>query len=147
MAVFDAASVEPERSVKQIGTLSGNPVAAAAGLATIEVLKQPGVYEKVFATGRKLMDGLKASLAKHGIQAQVLGEPPMFDVVFTPREINDYRSTLGADGEMSKRFNSELLTRGILKGDHKFYVSLAHTDEDVAKTLDAFDGALAAVAA
>ena len=93
------------------------------------------------------MDGLKASLAKHGIQAQVLGEPPMFDVVFTPREINDYRSTLGADGEMRKRFNSELLARGILKGDHKFYVSLAHTDEDVAKTLNAFDGALAAVAA
>ena len=93
------------------------------------------------------MDGLKASLAKHGIQAQVLGEPPMFDVVFTPREINDYRSTLGADNEMRKRFNSELLARGILKGDNKFYVSLAHTDEDVAKTLDAFDGALAAVAA
>ena len=93
------------------------------------------------------MDGLKASLAKHGIQAQVLGEPPMFDVVFTPREINDYRSTLGADNEMRKRFNSELLARGILKGDNKFYVSLAHTDEDVDKTLDAFDGALAAVAA
>ena len=93
------------------------------------------------------MDGLKASLAKHGIQAQVLGEPPMFDVVFTSREINDYRSTLGADNEMRKRFNSELLARGILKGDNKFYVSLAHTDEDVAKTLNAFDGALAAVAA
>ena len=93
------------------------------------------------------MDGLKASLAKHGIQAQVLGEPPMFDVVFTSREINDYRSTLGADNEMRKRFNSELLARGILKGDNKFYVSLAHTDEDVDKTLDAFDGALAAVAA
>ena len=147
MAVFDAASVEPERSVKQIGTLSGNPVAAAAGLATIQVLKQPGVYGKVFSTGRKLMDGLKASLAKYGIQAQVLGEPPMFDVVFTAREINDYRSTLGADNEMRKRFNSELLARGILKGDNKFYVSLAHTDEDVDKTLDAFDGALAAVAA
>ena len=93
------------------------------------------------------MDGLKASLAKHGIQAQVLGEPPMFDVVFTSREINDYRSTLGADNEMRKRFNSELLARGILKGDNKFYVSLAHTDEDVDKTLDAFDGAPAAVAA
>ena len=92
------------------------------------------------------MDGLKASLAKHGIQAQVLGEPPMFDVVFTLREINDYRGTLGADNEMRKRFNSELLARGILKGDNKFYVSLAHTDEDVDKTLDAFDGALAAVA-
>ena len=93
------------------------------------------------------MDGLKASLATHGIQAQVLGEPPMFDVVFTSREINDYRSTLGADNEMRKRFNSELLARGILKGDNKFYVSLAHTDEDVDKTLDAFDGALAALAA
>jgi glutamate-1-semialdehyde 2,1-aminomutase len=147
MDVLDAAKAKPGHAVKQIGTLSGNPVAAAAGLATLEVLREPGAYERIFATGRTLMEGLRAALAKHGIQANVMGEPPMFDVVFKSGDISDYRGTLGADGAMLARFNRELLARGILKGDNKFYVSLAHTDENVAKTLDAFDGALAAIAA
>ncbi len=147
MTVFDSNAVPAERAVKQIGTLSGNPVAAAAGLATLEILKQPGAYETIFATGSKLMDGLTQALAKHGVEGQVLGVPPMFDVVFKGGDITDYRGTLSADMAKNKRFNAELLARGVFKGDNKFYVSLAHTDEDVAKTLDAFDGALAAVAA
>jgi glutamate-1-semialdehyde 2,1-aminomutase len=145
MAVFDGAVAGPERTVKQIGTLSGNPVAAAAGLATLEVLKQPGAYEKIFATGRALMEGLTASLAKHGIEGQVMGVPPMFDVVFKAGELTDYRSTMGADMSMNKRFTAELLSRGILKGDNKFYVSLAHTEADVAQALAAFDGALSEI--
>jgi len=147
MAVFDAAEVPAERAVKQIGTLSGNPVAAAAGLATLEVLREPGAYTRLFATGRALMDGFTERLAKHGIAGQVMGEPPMFDIVFKAGEISDYRATMGADAGLNKRINAELLRRGVLKGDNKFYVSLAHTDEDVATTLDAFDGALASIKA
>jgi len=147
MDVLDAAKAKPGHAVKQIGTLSGNPVAAAAGLATLDVLREPGAYERLFATGRRLMEGLRAALEKHGIEAAVMGEPPMFDVVFKGGDISDYRGTIGADAAKLAKFNAELLARGILKGDNKFYVSLAHTDEDVAKTLDAFDGALAAVAA
>ncbi|MBT6094682.1 MAG: aminotransferase class III-fold pyridoxal phosphate-dependent enzyme [Rhodospirillaceae bacterium] len=147
MAVFDGAVAGPERTVKQIGTLSGNPVAAAAGLATLEVLRQPGAYETIFATGRALMEGLTASLAKHGIEGQVMGVPPMFDVVFKAGELTDYRATMGADMSMNKRFTAELLSRGILKGDNKFYVSLAHTDADVTQALAAFDEALGAIAA
>lgn len=147
MQVFDGARAGAGRAVKQVGTLSGNPVAAAAGLATLEVLRRDGAYARIFATGRALMQGLVAALAKHGIAGQMLGEPPMFDVVFKSGEIGDYRATLDADTAMSKRFTRELLARGVLKGDNKFYVSLAHTDDDVARTLDAFDGALAAVAA
>lgn len=144
MAVFDADAAGAGRAVKQIGTLSGNPVAAAAGLATLAVLRQPGAYEKIFATGAALMEGLSACLAKHGVEGQVLGVPPMFDVVFKAGDIGDYRSSMGADTALSKRFTAELLARGVLKGDNKFYVSLAHTEDDVARTLDAFDGALAA---
>jgi glutamate-1-semialdehyde 2,1-aminomutase len=147
MAVFDGAVAGPERTVKQIGTLSGNPVAAAAGLATLEVLRQPGAYKTIFATGRALMEGLTASLAKHGIEGQVMGVPPMFDVVFKAGELTDYRATMGADMSMNKRFTAELLSRGILKGDNKFYVSLAHTDADVTQALAAFDEALGAIAA
>ena len=142
MSVFDGAEVEASRAVKQIGTLSGNPVAAAAGLATLEVLRQPGAYERIFETGSKLMEGLSASLAKHNVEATVAGAPPMFDIVFKAGELTNYRDTLGADAAKSKAFNAGLLEHGILKGDNKFYVSLAHTDEDVAKTLDAFDRVL-----
>ena len=58
MSLFDRGKVGDERFLTQIGTLSGNPVAAAAGLATLEVLRRPGAYEKVFATGRELMAGI-----------------------------------------------------------------------------------------
>ena len=67
----------------QIGTLSGNPVAAAAGLATLEILRRPGAYEQIFATGRELMSTLRQLLHEAGIPAQVMGEPPLFEVVFT----------------------------------------------------------------
>ncbi len=147
MAVFDAGRAKPGHAVKQVGTLSGNPVAAAAGLATLAVLREKGAYERIFKTGKALMQGLEAAFAKHGIAARVLGEPPMFDVVFKSGDITDYRGTLGADMAKAAKFNRELLVRGVFKGDSKFYVSLAHSDEDVAKTLDAFDGAAAAIAA
>ena len=129
--------LSPSGPVYQAGTLSGNPVAAAAGLATLEVLRQPGAYERIFETGSKLMEGLSACLAKHNVEATVAGAPPMFDIVFKAGELTNYRDTLGADAAKSKAFNAGLLEHGILKGDNKFYVSLAHTDEDVAKTLDA----------
>ena len=77
------------------------------------------------------------------VEATVAGAPPMFDIVFKAGELTNYRDTLGADAAKSKAFNAGLLEHGILKGDNKFYVSLAHTDEDVAKTLDAFDRVLA----
>ncbi|MEK9723596.1 MAG: aminotransferase class III-fold pyridoxal phosphate-dependent enzyme, partial [Rhodospirillaceae bacterium] len=91
MQVFDASAVGTDKAVKQIGTLSGNPVAAAAGLATLEVLKRPGTYERLFATGQALMDGLTALLAKHGIAGRILGGPPMFDILFTDAEVSDYQ--------------------------------------------------------
>ena len=72
----------------------------------------------------------------------MVGDAPMFDVVFTDREVKDYRSALGDEATM-KRCNALLRARGILKGESKYYISLAHTDEDVAFTLDAFASAIA----
>src|SRR6204780_708207 len=62
-------------ALPQIGTLSGNPVASVAGLATLEVLRQPGTYENVFAVGERLMDGLTAMIRERGLPAHVIGEP------------------------------------------------------------------------
>jgi glutamate-1-semialdehyde 2,1-aminomutase len=144
MAHFDQAKVGDDGFLKQIGTLSGNPVAAAAGIASMAILKRPGAYEKIHATGRKLMAALDEELKRAGIKAQILGEPPLFDVVFTELQtpIRNYRDILTGDTQMAKRFNALLRERGILKGEQKYYVSLAHTDADVAFTIDAWRDAI-----
>jgi glutamate-1-semialdehyde 2,1-aminomutase len=142
MAHFDRAKVGEQGFLKQIGTLSGNPVAAAAGLATLEILRRPGAYERIFATGRELMSTLAELLKRNGVTAQVIGEPPLFDVIFTGDLVRDYRGTLRGDPDMLRRFNALLRERGILKGEQKYYVSLAHTPEDIRFTREAWASAL-----
>ncbi len=141
MSGFDASS-PGDGFVLQIGTLSGNPVASAAGLATLEILREPGTYEKLFATGQQLKDALQRLLNEAEIPAVVAGEAPLFEVFFTDGEIQDHRSTLLADKEMLRRFNNLLLERGIFKGDSKFYLSTSHTQRDVEETVEAFESAV-----
>jgi len=76
----------------------------------------------------------------------VSGEPPLFDVVFSPEPVRDYRGTLRGDAGMMRRFNAQLRERGVLKGEQKYYVSLAHTPEDVRHTRDAWSSAIAVLA-
>jgi glutamate-1-semialdehyde 2,1-aminomutase len=142
MSLFDRGKAGDERFLTQIGTLSGNPVAAVAGLATLEVLRRPGAYEKVFATGRELMSGITGMLQKAGLPAQVIGVPPLFDILYTADDVYDYRSTLRGDVEMQRRFNRRLREGGIMKGDSKFYVSLAHDAADIKQTLAAIQSAI-----
>ena len=115
MAHFDRSRVAAEDFLFQVGTLSGNPVASVAGLATLEILRRPGTYERLFATGRTLMSALRGLLQRAGIAAQVIGEPPLFDVVFTDEDIRDYRGVLRGDASLLRRFNAKLRARGILK--------------------------------
>src|SRR5437899_1738231 len=94
MAHFDRGLVGDDGFLMQVGTLSGNPVAAAAGLATLEILKRPGAYEHLFATGRELMSTLAELLKANKVTAQVSGEPPLFDAVFSGEPVRDYRGAL-----------------------------------------------------
>ena len=142
MAHFDRITMADEDFIFQVGTLSGNPVASVAGLATLDVLKQPGTYEKVFANGRELMGRLQELARSAGFKAQVIGEPPLFDILFTDQPIKDYRDTLKADAATLKRFNQLLRARGIMKGESKYYVSLAHTRADIDLTIAAWTDAL-----
>ncbi|GBD10928.1 Glutamate-1-semialdehyde 2,1-aminomutase [bacterium HR23] len=135
---FDPALERTDGFVPQVGTLSGNPIAAVAGLATLRELRRPGTYQRLFAIGRKVREGLRSALQEAEVPAQVVGEDPLFDVLFTPEPIVDYRSTRKADLRRLHRFNALLRERGILKGQSKFYISLAHTEEDIARTVDAF---------
>ncbi len=145
MAHFDKTKVGDENFLVQIGTLSGNPVAAAAGLATMAILRRPGAYERIHATGKELMRALGDLLRGAGIAAQITGEPPLFDVVFSAEKVRDYRTTLAGDAELMRRFNALLRERGILKGESKYYISLAHTPEDIAFTIDAWKSAIKAL--
>ncbi len=143
MRHFDAALEGTPEYVWQAGTFNGNAIAAAAGLATLAELRKPGTYERLFKTGALLKAGLQAAVTKHGVAAQVSGEPPVFDLFFTDRPVVDYRATLTADRAKLARFNQALLRRGAVKAVNKIYVSLAHSDADVDETLGIFDEVLA----
>jgi len=143
MAHFDRLAMADEDYLFQVGTLSGNPIASIAGLATLEVLRRPGAYEQVFATGRELMAALGDILKKAGVRATVIGEPPLFDVVFTDQPIKDYRDTLKGDKALATRFNKLLRERGVMKGESKYYVSLAHDRRDIDHTIGAWSEAAA----
>jgi glutamate-1-semialdehyde 2,1-aminomutase len=138
MAHMDSGSVDSDAFMPQIGTLSGNPIAAAAGLKTLEILRREGTYEKIFATGNRIKEALQRLLDEAEIPAKVIGESSLFDVFFTETEVTDYRSTLEADSNLMAKFNSSLFEQGIFKGASKFYISAAHTEEDVEKTIAAF---------
>ncbi len=138
MSVFDQAAVEVDTHVVQIGTLNGNPIACAAGLATLAELRKEGVYEGLRETGSKLRKALVDICAQNGVAAQMCGEDVIFDLYFTDRPVVNYRDGLASDAGMMTRFNAGLLERGVLKGGQKFYPSMVHTEEDVERTIEVF---------
>ena len=147
MQVFDAAHSNETGPMPQVGTLNGNPVASIAGLATLEVLREPGIYQETFARGRRLREGFQQALDQAEIPAQVIGHDTVFDIYFTDddKPIADYRDTARADKAKMMKLNNLLLERGVFKGDTKYYVSTAHTDEDIDRTLDVFRSAVDAL--
>ena len=139
MAVYDQSLVDSDDYVNQIGTLNGNPVACAAGLATLAELRKEGAYEQLNGTGRRVREALVDICAENGLPVQSSGEDSIFDIYFSEKPVNNYRDGLAADGGMMARCNAGLLERGILKGwPQKYYPSLAHTDADVERTINAF---------
>ena len=142
MAHFDKSRVGAGQFMPQIGTLSGSPIAAAAGLATLEVLERPGTYERLFATGRAMRKGIEEALKQTGVPFVIAGEPPIFDALFTAKkEIRNHRDMSDVDSALSKKLNALVRENGVFKSDNKVYVSLAHTERDVADAVGAFDKA------
>ncbi len=145
MVHFDVDKVGPEGFTFQIGTLSGNPVAAAAGLKTLEVLRREGSYEALRSTGTRIMDILRLGAERAGVEATVVGDPVLFDIVFKPAPVINYRDTLKADATHQNVFNRVLREEGILKAPMKFYASLGHTGADLEATEQAVLKAFAAL--
>lgn len=132
--------------VGQVGTLNGNPVAATAGLATLKVLQQPGTYERLHTIGQHLREQLHATLREHHVAGQVLGDGPIFHVLFTEQPVQTYRDTLTANAQKQRIFHNALLSHGVLKPASKGYISLVHSDADIEETARGFDAAIAEVA-
>ncbi|MFQ6022100.1 MAG: aspartate aminotransferase family protein [Acidiferrobacterales bacterium] len=134
----DEAKKDDERFVWHVGTLNGNPIAAAACLATLAELREPGTYERFHALGRELRAGFRNLLLEMNIPGQVLGEGPLCQVLFAKEKVMDYRTAAKADTAKTFEFMMGMFMSGIfLRPDGtKLYLSLAHTDEDIKRTHD-----------
>lgn len=133
-------------SVSFGGTLNGNPLAMAAARATLDELSQDSgaPLGRANQLGLQLMDGISARAEKQGMPMTVCGFGASFAVHFTKtKTLRNYRDTLKDDGEKLQRFLLLLLEQGIYSlPDGRFYISTAHTEEDIATTLQAVDHAL-----
>ena len=137
MAHFDKEKVGADGFLMQLGTLSGNPIAAVAGMKTMEILRRPGQYDKLRGLGKTLMTAISEHLGKAGFDHQIVGDPTLFDVLFTSGKIKDYRDVYKADAARNLRFNKLLREKGIFKSPGKLYPCLALTDADIDQTIDA----------
>ncbi len=135
----------PLGPVYQAGTLSGNPLAMAAGIATLQVLAQPGTYEQLEERAGRLAQGLEEAARQAGVPLQINRVGSMLTPFFTDRPVRDYASAKAADAERYARFFWGLVNRGIYPPPSAFeswFVSLAHTAVDVTYTLEAVRQAL-----
>ena len=146
MAHFDKAKVGAEGFLMQLGTLSGNPVASVAGLKTLEILRRPGTYETLRSTGQRLMDMMHENLRDVGIPHQIVGDPTLFDVVFTEHDVRNYRDVKSSNAAQTAIFNKVLRENGILKSPGKLYAHLAITETELDMTNAAAARAAKAVA-
>ena len=135
------ASIAPDGPVYQAGTLSGNPVAMAAGLKTLELIDDDRFWEDLGAKTQKLVDGLAAAASEAGIPVAVENQGGMFGLVFTNAgPVRSYAQVAAADVERFKRFFHGMLDEGIYMAPSAFeagFVSIAHSDDDLHQTVAA----------
>ena len=135
------ASLAPDGPVYQAGTLSGNPVAMAAGLATLEQIDAPGFYESLSAKTQQLVDGLATAAADAGIGMATECAGGMFGLVFTDADsVRSFDQVAAADVERFKRFFHGMLDEGVYLAPSAFeagFVSAAHGDDEINATIAA----------
>ena len=135
----------PDGPVYQAGTLSGNPLAMAAGLATLRALEAPGTYERLAGTAARLAEGLQHIAADQGVEFTATSVGGMFGFAFHPGPIRCFEDAQKNDAERFRRFFGALLERGVYVAPSPYeagFVSLAHRPKDVAETLEAARAAM-----
>jgi glutamate-1-semialdehyde 2,1-aminomutase len=132
--------VAPEGPVYQAGTLSGNPIAVSAGLATLRELRKPGAYARLENLARLLEEGIRDILKELSLPYQVVRCASMLTLFFTEREVQDFQSALSCDTDKFASFWQGMLKRGIYLPPSQFeawFVSLAHGEREIDLTLKA----------
>jgi glutamate-1-semialdehyde 2,1-aminomutase len=141
--------VSPVGPVYQAGTLSGNPLATAAGIATLEALAEDNVYEFLEAQSARLADGLTAAAREAGVPMSLNRVGSMLSPFFTPGPVRDFAAATAADATRYARYFHAMLDRGVYLAPSAFecmFVSTAHTDEIIDRTVEAAAAALAEIA-
>ena len=140
----------PEGNVYQAGTLSGNPLAVAAGLAVLSELDQGDSYQRLEALGAQLEAGILGAAQRRGCPLQINRQGSMLTVYFSGHAVTDYQSALEADREAFARVHWELLQRGVFWPPSPFeslFLSLRHEPADIDLVVSAFDAGMAALEA
>ncbi len=139
--------IAPTGPIYQAGTLSGNPIAMAAGLCALKQLKAPGFYDSIFANTQALVVGFKEKADKHGIPLSTNIAGSMFGIFFTEDEkVINYKQAISVNQEQFNRFYHSMLANGVYLAPASFeagFVSKMHDQDVVAATLDAADKAFA----
>ena len=139
--------ISPMGSVYQAGTLSGNPLAMAAGNVMFDLLSKDGVYESLEEKSAKLCQGLKQNVEDLNIDAQFTRVGSMFSMFFTSKEIVDFETVKTCDTVFFKRYFNGLLEEGVYIAPSQFeagFMSVVHTDEEINLTIEASRKALTA---
>jgi glutamate-1-semialdehyde 2,1-aminomutase len=147
MAVLDLRRRPRPEVVWATNTLNGNPVCSVAGCAALDVLSGDGIYPGLQRTGARLRKGIVDAGTKHGFDVQTPGEDAVFGVRFTGRRpLRTWMDLTTADTNLGRAWALELIRRGLLVNpNEKFYISIAHSDADVDRTLAIVDDAFAAL--
>ena len=136
--------VAPEGPIYQAGTLSGNPLAMNAGLATLKLLGEDGVYEQLEATGAKLTAGLQDAATAAGVPLTINRVGSMLGIFFTGDVVTDFAGAKAADSERYARYFHAMLARGVYLAPSAFeaaFVGTAHSDAEIDQTIAAAAGA------
>jgi len=142
--------LSPVGPIYQAGTLSGNPLAMAAGTATLRALREPGVYERLDAAGARFIEGLDNVFERHGVPHQTGARGSMVGFFFTDQPVVDLASAKTADTAFYARFFHAMLDRGVYLAPSQFeagFLSLAHDDADIDATIAAADDAIVSLLA
>lgn len=140
--------VAPLGAVYQAGTLSGNPVAVACGLATLKEIQAPDFYKRLSAQAAKLVRGLGEAAKKHGVQFSAQSMGGMFGIYFRGSCPTSFKEVMESDGERFKTFFHAMLDNGVYLAPSIYeagFVSITHDDSVIARTLEAADKAFAEV--
>lgn len=144
------AQIAPQGPVYQAGTLSGNPLAMAAGIATLEQIKQPGFYQALDAASEMLIDGLQAAIQRTGVKARAGRVGSMAGLFFTDKTVRNFDDAKTADLTKFSAFYRGMLEQGIYLAPSQFealFISAAHGNCQIAETISAAEAVFKGLAA